>query len=170
MDSYLSRFLPEDKEAVVRRNKQDGNLGVSKKVRCCACLRRTAWLPTKRCSRRQDVARAARRLRNVTTDIMALCVVHLSAAGNLRRAKHWFAQTAELNQCLPQGLPIYIEKSASTNLGEMAAAGVTVDDFVFTQIRVRKSQPHLGRIEQILCANGHAKPCCGAFGGQCCVA
>jgi len=94
----------------------------------------------------------------VTTDIMASCVVHLSAAGNLRRAKHWFAQTAELNQCLPQGLPIYIEKSASTNLGDMAAAGVTVDDFVFTQIRVRNSQAHLRRIEQIFAQTDMQSP------------
>lgn len=32
VDSYLTRFLPGDGEAVVRRCKQDGNLGTDKKV------------------------------------------------------------------------------------------------------------------------------------------
>ena len=35
-----------------------------------------------------------------------------------------------------QGRPIYVERSASTNLAKMAEESVSVDDFVFTQVRV----------------------------------
>lgn len=64
----------------------------------------------------------------------------------------------QLYRLVVQGQPVWMEHAAAIDVVGMEAAGVTLEDYVFYQIRVRQQWPHQALVAQLDCVSKHVFP------------